>query len=110
MNTYDNIIVYLWLVPVIGLIVIPLLWSLLNWLYRTIQRTRLVEVEGCIMENTGNLEKRNSHRVCLDEGHAYIDEESDCCKADVSDVSTNGICLKHVPEAMDLKSNLDDTF
>ena len=53
MNSYDNIIVYLWLVPVTVLIVIPLLWSLITWLYRFIQRTRLVEVEGCILDNAG---------------------------------------------------------
>lgn len=104
-NTYDNIIVYLWLIPVIGLIVIPLLWSLFTWLYKSVERTRLAEVEGCILENTGNLEKRNGHRIRLGEGHVYIDDESDCCKADVSNISMDGICLKNVPEAMKLKSN-----
>ena len=105
MNTYDNIIVYLWLVPVIGLIIIPLLWSLFTRLYKFVEHTRLAEVEGCILENTGDLEKRNSHRIRLDEGHVYIDEESDCCKADVSNISMTGICLKNVPETMDLKYN-----
>lgn len=105
MNSYENIIAYLWLLPVTVLIVIPLFWSLFTWLYRVIQRTRLVEVEGCILENAGNLEKRNNQRIRLDEGHAHIDGKSDCCKIDVSDVSTNGICLKHIPEGMDLRSN-----
>ncbi len=105
MNTYENIIVYLWLVPVITLIVIPLLWSLLSWFYKFVERTRLVEVKGCILEDDGNSEKRNCHRIRLNEGHAYLDEESDCCKADVSNISIDGICLKNVPEAMDLKSN-----
>jgi len=107
----DNIIVYLWVVPVIGLIVIPLLWSLFSRLYRTIERNRVAEVDGCILETAGkaagagNVEKRSSHRILLDEGHAYIDEESDCCKAHVSNISMDGICLKHVPEAMNVESN-----
>lgn len=111
MNTYDNIMVYLWLIPVIGLIVIPLLWSWFAKLYKTIERARLAQVEGCILENSGaeaggeNFEKRYANRIRLDEGHAYIDELNDCCKANVSNISQNGICLKQVPQAMELKSN-----
>ncbi len=111
MDIYENIIVYLWLVPVIVLIVIPLLWWVFAKLYRAVARTRLAKVEGCILERAGkkavteNFENRNSPRIRLDEGHAYIDEKSDCCKADVSNISKDGICLQHVPEAMDLKSN-----
>lgn len=109
METFDNVMIYIWLIPVIGLIVIPLLWSLFVKLYKTIERSRLAKVEGCILENsvadagTENFEKRCNNRIRLNEGHAYIDELSDCCKADVSNISQNGICLNRVPEAMDLK-------
>lgn len=111
MNTYDNIMVFLWLVPVLGLIVIPLLWFLFGSLYRAIERSRLAKINGCILENagktsgTGKSENRNLPRIRLDEGHAYIDAESDCCKADVSNISKGGICLEHIPETINVKSN-----
>lgn len=111
MNTYDNIIVFLWLVPVLGLIVIPLLWFLFGRIYRAVERSRLAKINGCILENAGNTagteksENRNHPRIRLEEGHAYIDEESDCCKANVSNISKDGICLEHVPGTMNVKSN-----
>ena len=111
MNTYSVIIVFLWLVPVLGLIVFPLLWSLFGRLYRAIERIRLAKINGCILENAGETagtkksENRNHPRIRLDGGHAYIDEESDCCKANILNISKDGICLEHVPETMNVKSN-----
>lgn len=105
MNTYENIFLYLWLIPVIGLIVIPLLWSLFASFYRALERKRMVQVEGCILENAGSGEKRNGDRILLNEGHAYIDEPDDCCRASVSNISRYGICLDQIPKAVDVKDN-----
>lgn len=111
MNYYDNILVYLWLVPIIGLIVIPVLWTLFATVYRFLERRRLVQVEGCVLPGAaklagaGNEEKRNCERILLNEGHAYIDEADDCCKAAVCNISRYGICLDHIPRAVDVKDD-----
>lgn len=107
MNTYGNIFIYLWLIPVIGLIVIPVLWSLFSSLYRALERKRMVRVDGCILEGAEMEmeEKRNSSRILLNEGHAYIDEPDDCCRAQVTNISRYGICLNHIPKAVDVKTD-----
>ena len=111
MNTYSTIITLLWLIPVLTLIVVPLLGSLFGTLYRAFDRYRLVQVNGCVVKNNGETagngksESRNRPRIRLGGGKAYIDEENDCCTAEISDISKDGICLKHIPETINVRSN-----
>ena len=50
-------------------------------------------------------EKRSRLRIHLKEGCAYIDDECDCCKVLVSNISKRGVCLLNVPKKMYLESN-----
>lgn len=111
MTNIQNIIVYLWFVPVVGFIVLPLFWSLLGMLYRAVERSRLVDIRGYVVlknqavrgERVAN--NRSRSRIYVEEGRACIDEERDCCRASVSNISQHGICLKDIPEKMSLESS-----
>jgi len=111
MNNTQNIIVFLWLLPLFGFIILPLLWSIAGMLYRAIERSRLGEISGYVSLNnrddadTEEDENRGRPRIHLEGGTACIDEERGCCKAAVADISKRGICLKHVPEKMSLESD-----
>ena len=111
MTNIQNIIVYLWFVPVIGFIVLPLFWSLFGMLYRAVERSRLLDIRGYVVLNNQNAtgagaaDNRSRPRIHVEEGRACIDEECDCCRASVSNISQHGICLKNVPEKMNLESS-----
>lgn len=106
MTTIQNIILYMWFVPVLGFIILPLLGSFYGLLYRVIDRSRLHDIRGFISLNnrssasTGKAENRGRLRIHLEEASCCVDEESDCCKALVSDISKQGICLRNIPRKM----------
>jgi len=110
MNDIQEIIVLLWLVPVLGFIVLPLLWSIFGMLYRLVERSKLSDITGFVTLNNwdaatqGKAEKRSRPRINLKEGSACIDGECDCCKALVSNISKQGICLRNIPKKMYLES------
>jgi len=111
MTNIQNIIVYLWFVPVMGFIVLPLFWSLFGMLYRAVERSRLLDIRGYVVLNNqdatgvGVADNRSRPRIHVEEGRACIDEECDCCRASVSNISQHGICLEDVPEKMNLESS-----
>ena len=111
MTTIQNIIVYLWFVPVMGFIVLPLLWSFFGMLYRAVERSRLLDIKGYVVLNNQDVkgdsvaDNRSRPRIHFESGRACIDEECDCCRASVSDISKHGICLKNVPEKMNVESS-----
>ncbi len=111
MFNVQDIIVYLWMLPVLGFIVLPLLWALFGTLYRVAEHTRLGDIRGFIVlnnlgeEGTGEVEHRTRPRVRLEGGKACIDEDCDCCKAYVSNISNSGICLRNIPSSMYLETS-----
>jgi hypothetical protein len=103
MNNLQHIIIFLWFVPALVFIVIPLLLILSEMFYRSLERTRLGDMRGFVVLNnrdeadTDKPEERNRERIRLvGGGQAYIDEESLYCKTSVSDISKDGICLKNI--------------
>lgn len=112
MTNIQNIIVYLWFAPMVGFVVLPLFWSLVGMLYRVAERSRLMDTTGYVVLNnqgatgTDAADNRNRPRIYVEEVRACIDEKCDCCRASVSNISKHGICLKDVPEKMNLKSSL----
>lgn len=104
MKITQQFIVFLWLVPILGFIVLPLFWSIFGMLFRVVERTRLRDVQGFVeLNNRGaggsvEFEQRSRPRILIDGGRACIDQESKCCKAYVSDVSGHGICLRDIPQ------------
>jgi hypothetical protein len=110
MTSIQIIIVSLWLVPVAGFIVLPLLWSLYGVFYRAVERSRLSDISGFVALNnrdaeTGKPEKRERSRIRLEKGVACIAAASDCCRAKVSDISRHGLCLSNIPGNMRLESS-----
>jgi hypothetical protein len=111
MNNIQNIIVYMWFVPAVGFIVLPLFWSLFGMLYRAVERSRVMDIKGYVVlnnqdaEGAGMAENRSRSRICVEEGRACIDEEGDCCRAFVSNISNHGICLRNIPRKMFLESS-----
>lgn len=112
MTNIQTIIVFMWFVPILGFIVLPLLWSLYRVLYRVVDYSRLSDIRGFVALNNldsevaGIKEKRERSRILLEEGQACIDEKSDCCRAKVSNISKHGLCLRNIPRKMYLESNL----
>jgi len=43
-----DLIVYLWMLPVLCMVVLPVLWSLTCMLYKTVDRARLADVRGFV--------------------------------------------------------------
>ncbi len=110
MNYTHNIIVFLWLVPVLGFIVLPSMWSIYGMLYRAFERSRLTDINGYIALNdrdvvTGEDENRSRPRVHVEGREACIAEECVCSRATVSDFSRHGICLKDVPQKKHLAAS-----
>ena len=109
MTTMQTMIVYSWFLPAIGLIVLPLVWSVCGMMYRALERSRLSDIKGFVMLNESGTdpaekpEKRSLTRIGLAEGKACIDGGSDCCKAHVSNISNRGICLHDIPKKMFLE-------
>jgi len=108
MTTLQYIVTFLWLVPVIGLIVVPLLWSLFRSLYTGVTHSRLADIRGYVTAEAPGIEKRHLDRIHLEGGRAYVDEEDGCYEASVADISKDGICLKDIsgnvnPESDQLK-------
>jgi len=107
-----DFIVYLWILPVFCLIVLPLCWLFCGKFYRWYERSRLADVKGFIevdkrdMQHVDSKERRQHVRIGLDGGKACIDEESDCCKSIVPNISQQGICLKNIPRKMYMESGL----
>ena len=111
MTNIQNIIVYLWFVPVMGFIVLPMFWSLFGMLYRAVERSRLLDIRGYVVLNNQDAmgarvaNNRSRSRINVEEGRACIDEECDCCRASVSNISQHGICLENIPGKMNLESS-----
>ena len=111
MTNIQTIIVSLWFVPILGFIVLPLLWSLYRVLYRVVDYSRLSDIRGFVALNNLDsqgaevAEKRERSRIILEKGQACIDEESDCCRAKVSNISKHGLCLRNIPRKMYLESS-----
>ena len=112
MINMQEIIVATWLVPVLGFIVLPFVWTVCATLYRVVERSMIPDMRGFVALNDrdavsgGKAENRGRLRIHIQEGRALVDEECDCCKAVVSNISNHGICLRNIPRKMYLESNL----
>lgn len=96
MTTLQDFIVLMWLVPVAGLIFIPLLWSLFRLFYTRVEQSRLADIRGYVTADAPGPEKRRLGRIRLEGGRAYVDEVNGCYEAAVEDISKDGICLKDI--------------
>lgn len=103
--------IYVWILPIIGFVILPLMWSAICMLYRGIEQSRLANVKGFvevstpILEGNENIEKRRQTRVQVECPKAVVALQMKCCKTHVSNISSKGICLSNVPRKVIKEAN-----
>ena len=99
---HPDLIVYLWLLPVVLLIIMPVLFKTGCMFFRMTTRGQAAcEKEPVQPNNTADqMERRKSPRVKVIGVVAQVRGADDYCTAMVTDVSTFGLCLKNIPQAL----------
>ena len=97
-----DLIIYLWMLPVLAMVILPALWSITSVIYRAVERSRLADVRGFVdvssFSDSGSVERRINHRVRLaNEKKVKVAKLGKCCQSKVLNMSSEGICLKNVP-------------
>lgn len=99
-----ELMVYLWILPVIGMVILPALWTITCMLYRSLERSRLSDVSGFLDLNTytpddsSQQERRKQNRVLIDGPKASVAGQVKCCQTIVVNISPRGLCLREVPQ------------
>jgi len=103
-------IIYLWILPIFGMIILPVLWSITRRLYRNHERSRMSDVRGFLDVTQSSLhdklaqDRRNYARVNIHGPKAKVAQQIKCCQTLVTNVSSHGICLQNIPEKVFDKS------
>lgn len=106
-----EIMMYLWLLPVLGMVVLPALWILLCKFVRAMERNYLQDVQGFLdvtghtPQGEGDQERRRHDRIQVQAPKANISQQGKCCRTNIANVSTHGICLEGVPEKLYVEKN-----
>jgi hypothetical protein len=106
-----DLMIYLWMLPVLGMVVLPALWTMTCMLYQAVERSRLVDVRGFIEVNhqgagdQAGRERRKSPRVRIEGAKANVAREINCCRISVSNISHHGICFTNIPRKMYLEED-----
>ena len=105
-----NFMVYLWMLPVLLMIVVPALWSIFIMLYKVIERSRFSDVRGFIdstpsPNQDGNKERRHKSRIQIEGPKAVVARQVKCCQTDISNISSKGICLTNIPQKIFKEAN-----
>ncbi|MCL7487293.1 MAG: hypothetical protein M8357_03845 [Desulfobulbaceae bacterium] len=101
-----ELMVYLWMLPVAGMVVVPVLWAMTRLLYQKFERSRLGDVRGFIDLNGAgpadreNRERRSDPRVSIEGCRANVARQVRCCRAQVANISPRGICFTNIPGQM----------
>ena len=99
-----DFMVYLWMLPVLLMIIVPALWSMFGMLYKRIERSRFSDVRGFVETRTpyedGNIERRPQARIQIQGPKAVVAKQEKCCQTYISNISCTGICLSNIPQKM----------
>ncbi len=99
-----ELIIYLWMLPVLAMVVLPALWTMTCMLYRAIERSRLVDVRGFIDLNASQsdgLEEEDIRlhpRIRIEGPKANVARQVKCCQTHVANITCQGICLTNIPQ------------
>lgn len=97
-------IIYAWILPVLGLIILPALWSITCRLYQYLERSRLSEISGFLDLSSSSIqeklaqERREHSRVHIHGPQAKAAQNEKCCQTIVANVSLQGVCLQNIPK------------
>ena len=106
-----DFMVYLWMLPLLLMIVVPALWSMFGMLYKVIERSRFSDVRGFIEirmpvpDEDGNIERRHQTRIQIVGPKAVVARQVKCCQTYISNISSKGICLSNIPQKMFKEAN-----
>lgn len=99
-----EVMIYLWMLPVLAMVILPALWTMTCMLYQVVQRSRLADVRGFIdlntVESTGfeEQEKRIHSRIRIEGPKANVARQVNCCQTHVVNISRQGICFTNIPQ------------
>lgn len=97
-----ELFVYLLALPVFGLIVLPLVWDTTRLLYRLVEQSRLMDVQGFMdmgtIRSAGSAEsdRRSLPRVRIKASEAIVARQMKCCRTNLENISSQGICVANV--------------
>ncbi len=98
---HPELIVYLWLMPVLSLIVLPFLFKAGCTLYRLTPWGRTFFKEYSTGDNlVASQERRRYPRAEIGGAVVRVAGTDECCAANVSNISKLGICLRNLPQAL----------
>lgn len=102
---FPDMLIYLWLLPMIMLLIFPLFWSVTGLLYRFLERSTLGGTKGSFEAHLLNnsevdREKRKEERISIKGIKTYLAEENLCCTASVLNISKEGACFRNLPHQM----------
>lgn len=98
-----ELMIYLWLLPVLGMVVLPVLGALSSRLYQAAERSRLSDVRGFVDLNlqgppdSGQQERRKHARTLIEAPKAHVARQVKCCRTIVTNISNQGICFSTIP-------------
>lgn len=101
-----ELIVYLWMFPVLFMIVLPVLWTMIRILYHAVDRSWLTDVRGFVeigQYNTNDLpgqERRMSPRIQIDGPKVSVARQVKCCRSIAANISHRGIFFADMPQKM----------
>lgn len=106
-----ELMVYMWMLPVVILIVIPSLWPVLRGLYRVVERSSLSDVRGFVevsselFDKEAKTERRREPRVRIEGPKAVVARQVYCCHSHVGNISGKGISFVNLPQRMFQEAN-----
>lgn len=109
-----ELMIYLWLLPVLGMVVLPVLGALTCKMYQAAERSRLSDVRGFLDLNminspdVENQERRTYPRICIEAPKANVARQAKCCRTFITNISQKGLCINNVPRKM--YEETGDTF
>ncbi len=101
-----ELLIYLWMLPVLALVILPALWTFTGILYRAVEWSRLADVRGYLDIGQGESadpqipERRRFPRISIEGRRAKIARKVKCCKAYVANISSCGLCFSNMPSKM----------
>ena len=101
-----ELIVYLWMLPVLFMIVLPVLWTMTRMVYQAVDRSWLADVRGFVeigeygVVDQSSQEKRKSPRIRIDGPKVAVARQVNCCRAHAANISHHGILFADMPQKM----------
>ena len=101
-----ELMIYLWILPVLAMVILPAFWTFVGILYQALERNYLSDVRGFIdlavwdSADSDQQDRREKSRILIDGPKARVARQVNCCQTYVKNISNRGICLSNIPRKM----------